>query len=348
MNPWILSQRFDLSFLLLPGFLSVVIVIFGNEFGVSPSHVSPVMWLLLVVLIDVCHVWSTLFRTYLNKYSNEEFEKELFLIPFAVWVSGTIICSISSTAFWTLLAYTAVFHFLKQQVGILKIYCQKSKQLARSYTWDIFFTYSLMLIPIVYWHLTPREFHWFTPTDFFKFNTQNIDFLIPPVYLTLILIHLIKEYNFRSDFNLPKNIHILSTGLVWFFGIIYYNNDWTFTLTNVVHHGIPYFALVWASCLRGDYTTSPRFFQVIFKKKIVIRTMFFLGLLFCLGYGEELLWDIFVWHDNDSIFPKSFYVELSDITLVWLVPLLTLPQATHYILDGVIWKRNRKTKEFAF
>ena len=348
MIPWIVSRRFDLSFLLLPGLFSVLVVVLGNKLGISPSNVSPIMWLLLVVLIDVGHVWSTLFRTYLNKFSSEEFEKELFLIPIVVWGIGTIVYSISSTAFWTLLAYTAVFHFIKQQVGILKIYCQKSKQVARSYNWDIFFTYSLMLIPIVYWHLTPRAFHWFTPTDFFKFNTENIDFFIFPVYFTLILIHLIREYNFRGDFNLPKNIHILSTGLVWFFGIIYYNNDWTFTLTNVVHHGIPYFALVWASCMRSDYTAKPRFLQVIFQQKIIIRTIFFLGFLFFLGYGEELLWDIFVWHDNDSIFPEYFYTEVSELTLAWLVPLLTLPQATHYILDGVIWKRIRKTKEFIF
>jgi hypothetical protein len=32
-------------------------------------------------------------------------------------------------------------------------------------------------------------------------------------------------------------------------------------------------------------------------------------------------------------------VELTEITLALLVPLLALPQATHYLLDGVLWRR---------
>jgi hypothetical protein len=27
--------------------------------------------------------------------------------------------------------------------------------------------------------------------------------------------------------------------------------------------------------------------------------------------------------------------------LMWLVPLLALPQSTHYVLDGFIWRRGK-------
>jgi hypothetical protein len=44
-----------------------------------------------------------------------------------------------------------------------------------------------------------------------------------------------------------------------------------------------------------------------------------------------------VWHDHPGIFGDS--ASLSDGMLVYVVPLLTLPQATHYLLDGVVWRR---------
>jgi hypothetical protein len=28
---------------------------------------------------------------------------------------------------------------------------------------------------------------------------------------------------------------------------------------------------------------------------------------------------------------------------MWLVPLLALPQSTHYVLDGFIWRRKKDT-----
>ncbi|MGZ3476685.1 MAG: hypothetical protein ACXWUG_22920, partial [Polyangiales bacterium] len=52
---------------------------------------------------------------------------------------------------------------------------------------------------------------------------------------------------------------------------------------------------------------------------------------------EEGLWDRFVWHDHEHLFGEGEL--LSPRALAFLVPLLALPQAVHYALDGVIWRR---------
>ena len=68
--------------------------------------------------------------------------------------------------------------------------------------------------------------------------------------------------------------------------------------------------------------------------------LFFLGLIFLFAFIEEGLWDITVWNEHRNIFGTNglMAIDLSDRILSFVVPLLALPQITHYILDGFIWK----------
>jgi hypothetical protein len=58
------------------------------------------------------------------------------------------------------------------------------------------------------------------------------------------------------------------------------------------------------------------------------------------AYLEEGLWDGLIWREHASIFgaftllPKIQNCQVLSL----LVPLLALPQSTHYVLDGFIWK----------
>jgi hypothetical protein len=64
--------------------------------------------------------------------------------------------------------------------------------------------------------------------------------------------------------------------------------------------------------------------------------LIFLATVWVLAFAEELLWDRFVWHERSWLFGLGWRAE----SWKWLiVPLLALPQMTHYILDGFIWKR---------
>jgi hypothetical protein len=55
-----------------------------------------------------------------------------------------------------------------------------------------------------------------------------------------------------------------------------------------------------------------------------------------LAFAEELLWDRLVWHDRDWLFGAGWRAR----DWRWIaVPLLALPQLTHYLLDGLVWRR---------
>ena len=61
-----------------------------------------------------------------------------------------------------------------------------------------------------------------------------------------------------------------------------------------------------------------------------------LGVVWVLAFVEEAVWDHAAWHDHPQFFGGGFSL---DAVAIWLVPLLAVPQLTHYVLDGFIWKR---------
>ena len=65
--------------------------------------------------------------------------------------------------------------------------------------------------------------------------------------------------------------------------------------------------------------------------------MRWLGALVAVAWSEEWLWDRAVWHDHPGLFPGPDLAVTTGL-LALLVPLLALPQATHYVLDAWIWK----------
>jgi hypothetical protein len=64
--------------------------------------------------------------------------------------------------------------------------------------------------------------------------------------------------------------------------------------------------------------------------------LIFIAILLVIAFSEEFLWEILVWNEQISITNFDF----SNWQFI-LVPLLTVPQFTHYLLDGFIWKSKK-------
>jgi hypothetical protein len=66
----------------------------------------------------------------------------------------------------------------------------------------------------------------------------------------------------------------------------------------------------------------------------------FVGVLIAFALAEEALWDWLVWGDHPAVFGgRNHVLGLSDSPLLaFVVALLAVPQATHYVLDGFIWR----------
>ena len=68
--------------------------------------------------------------------------------------------------------------------------------------------------------------------------------------------------------------------------------------------------------------------------------LFLVGAVVTLAYLEEAIWDALVWRDHAELFAWSWKlpaIEAEEVLMI-IVPLLAVPQATHYVLDGFIWR----------
>jgi hypothetical protein len=135
---------------------------------------------------------------------------------------------------------------------------------------------------------------------------------------------------------------VLTTVLGWYGGIVWARDDWAFTVLNVLPHGVPYFALLWAYG-KARQETAP---GTPGSRLVGAGVGAFLGVLIALAFAEEVLWDRVIWHDRDWLFGLLPEVDAGSWAHL-LVPLLALPQSTHYVLDAFLWRRGSTGPEQA-
>jgi hypothetical protein len=139
-----------------------------------------------------------------------------------------------------------------------------------------------------------------------------------------------------------KNLVMATTWLTWYVGIVLFDSDYAFTVTNVLVHGIPYLAFVWIYG-RARFAEVATPVARVFTAR---RWPLYLAPLLLVAFLEEWAWDLFVWHDRATLFPGPA-LPLTAATLALVVPMLALPQATHYVLDAWIWRVRPENPDLA-
>ena len=111
-NTWLFSRLIDLLVLGLPVWLT-----WGFCFALPATALERTvplwMWVVFIVGIDVSHVWSTLFRTYLDREEFAHHRTVLLRTPVLAFCLLFIIAGLSPSWFWRAMAYLALFHFIK-------------------------------------------------------------------------------------------------------------------------------------------------------------------------------------------------------------------------------------------
>lgn len=331
---WLFSRNIDLSVFVGSSVASLLLLAVGWRLGILNDDSPDWTWISAVLLIDVAHVWSTSFRVY---FDTEEFKRRFWLyllVPVFGYAVGVALYSEGELTFWRVLAIVAVFHFVRQQYGWVALYRRKLGETVR-WTWwiDAAAVYLATIYPLAYWMTSlPRNFNWFIANDFFALPVF-VETILFPIYVLALTTYLTKSvylYKTSGFLNPGKDIVVGTTAICWYVGIVAFNSDYAFTVTNVIIHGVPYFALIWFYAKSRRESTG-RVYQTLSNHWI-----FFLATLWAFAYIEELFWSRGVWHERTWLFGGNWdWTEWK----MWLVPLLAVPQLTHYILDGFIWRR---------
>jgi len=335
---WLFSAPIDLSVFLGSAVVSLILLAIGWQFGFINDDAPDWTWISAVLLIDVAHVWSTSFRVY---FDWEEFKRRIWLyvlVPVFGYLIGVALYSESALTFWRVLALLAVFHFIRQQFGWVNLYRTKLKEKSNITWWiDAIAIYLTTVYPLAFWMTSlPRNFQWFVQDDFFSLPAF-VEQILFPIYILSLTTYFAKSIYlyFKDGFlNIGKDIVVLTTAVCWYVGIVALNSDYAFTVTNVIIHGVPYFALIYFYA-KQRHETAGKFYQTLSGNWFI-----FLATLWALAYVEELIWHRGVWNERNWLFGSNW--QLDELKM-YLVPLLAVPQLTHYILDGFVWRRKNNT-----
>jgi hypothetical protein len=332
---WLFSPRVDVLVFLGSAAVALLLLWVGARAGVLEGDSPDWAWIPAVLLIDVAHVYATGFRVYFDK---EELRRKPWLyalVPVVGYAVGVALYSEGEMLFWRVLAYLAVFHFVRQQYGWVALYRARMGERESVGRWiDTAAIYLATVYPLIYWHANlPRHFWWFLPNDFATLPAIVAQVVQPFYWLALLLYaaHSLYRRFVKGETNPGKDIVLVTTAVCWYVGIMAFNSDYAFTVTNVIIHGVPYLALVYWYARQRRVETSSRPYRLLARGPIA-----FLLTLWLLAYVEELFWHRGMWHERAWLFGGAWEIQSFKAALI---PLLALPQLTHYVLDGFIWRR---------
>lgn len=335
---WLFGRNVDLLAFGGSALLAFALLAVGFATGALDRDAPAWLWLFCVVGVDVAHVWSTLFRVYLD---GQEVRRRALLylgLPILAYLAGLLLYGLSVVFFWRFVAYAAVFHFVRQQIGWMRLYHRRDASISTyERSLDIATLYASMIYPLLDWHARlPRRFAWMIDGDFIHGIPTGILVGARAIYVALLSVWCIRFVMHARATGRPawgRGLLVVTTAVTWYVGIVALNSDFAFTVMNVFVHGIPYFVLTFRYGVRRGEAQE----DGVLHRLARVGWPVFLLVVITLAFVEESAWDRWVWHDHPQFFGNS--VGVGNTMLAFLVPLLATPQLTHYALDAVVWKR---------
>jgi hypothetical protein len=344
VQPWLSSPGWDITWILSPAFVSASCVLLFRQQMEACQNVPLWVWVCFILMIDVAHVYASLFRTYMDPGAFRKNKTILLIVPVVAFALSYLLYSFGEQYFWHGLLYLAVFHFIRQQFGFMMLYARKDPPVCRGYQWlDRAAIYMATVYPLIFWHTHWRDFSWFGATEFFDCVPSLVNEIGLAVYALVAVSYLLKEISLAREgyINLPKNLLLLVTAFSWWTCIVAVNSDLAFTVTNVVSHGVPYMALVWLyHGARARKSEPHSVWSYGWRKFLISNALIFVAFMGLLAYVEEGFWDAMVWREHLAVFAPFWQLPHigNPALLALIVPFLALPQSTHYLLDGFIWR----------
>ena len=345
---WIVSRNFDVLIFGTPLLLGLLVTPIALH--TYPTHIPLWAFVAIIIAFDVAHVWATAYRIFLDR---AEYRRRFWFYTLPIPVSfavALVIHLFDPLVYWTVLAYVAIVHFIRQPYGFVAMYKSRfSEYSTLDYRLDKWSVWCAALGPLLWWHASPqRVFDWFDAGEFFLVRVpKSFVPYIAGVYLCTALIYVARQvylWRRRDRINIGKIMVMGGTWLTWAIGIAVANPLVSAAFLNLFH-AIPFLGVLWVYCtykwssVRPDVGFwSESLMQRIFARRSVF--LFFL-VVFLPALIEEICWDASTWH----VYLPFEDLQLSDSWSSLWVALLSVPQIVHYWTDTFIWKFNRSNPD---
>ena len=177
--------------------------------------------------------------------------------------------------------------------------------------------YSATIFPIVWQHARPYTFGWFTDYDLVRILPMNWAKIAEVLYWIITISYFL--YHLLQNSFLSKRFIIwITTWFSWSLGFYWFDDMRIVSLVLIAFtHGFPYLILLYSFHNRST----------IFQNLNQYKPIFYYGFLLLVSLPRYFLYI--------KVVDGTLFTETS---LIFLVPLLTLPDIVHYIFDTYLWK----------
>jgi hypothetical protein len=312
---WIFNDlRKDSLWLYLPGLIALALS------WSLPSTDSSVAFLIYAFLakefFDSGHVYTTLWRTYLNPVERARTRIYLYapIVLFLFFFSWGFL---QLPYLGALVVYATIYHNVRQFFGISKWYQRLNGKFRR---YSDYFLYFNCWMPFLIAHFR-MDFVWnsyYSPQDIFRWPNEQIFQVLMVIYFAGILAWLGYEISIaRKHPEWNRILAIAFPSLLYGIAFIRGRTAMEMIFPLVVAHGVGYFALMSFALNK----TQERFFN--FRKAVVLIlvTALFFGVL------------------------EAYYEDLLDLstpavsgTMAFLIAIYLTPLFCHYYFDSFLWK----------
>ena len=331
---WIFSAPIDLAVFGGTALVSLALLFCGPRSGTAAPEWS---WIVGVLFVDVAHVWSTSFVVYLDPAEWQRRPVFYAAVPIGCFLGGIALYACGAQVFWRVIAYLAVFHFIRQQYGWVMMYRARCEERDRIGRWlDGATIYLATIYPVIVWHTKlPRAFAWMKEGDFVTGLPAWTADVAGGLYAALLVVYVLRAVLHRPV-NWGKHLVVAATAACWYVGIVATNGDYAFTVTNVFIHGVPYLVLVFLYAKHAAREPASANGAAAKMLRGGRGLLVFLATLWAIAYFEELVWDRALWHERSYLFGSA--IDVGGLAVI-IAPLLAVPQLAHYVLDGFLWRR---------
>lgn len=313
---WILKDiRKDLGYFYIPGLITVFITYFVYLPEDSTKFLI-LAWIALG-LFDAGHVYTTVWRTYLNP--NELSRKKNYYIrmPIMIFILFFLWMYLDVPYLGAFIAYFTIYHNLRQFYGMSKWYQKINKSFDKV---SDRFLYLLALVPLVATHFR-SDLEWTSyypgagvfirPSHFYEHLTRMVFFVL---FACWVGYEYYKAHRIKK-FEIPRILSVAYPVALYAYCFMYSQNIQGILFPLVVSHGLSYIILVGVSVEKISLMKS--------KTKIfitVLLTALILGSL-------EFFFDEYI---------SNLYSD--SILSISLAALVLTPLFCHYIYDAFLWR----------
>jgi hypothetical protein len=346
---WLGGVGFDLTFIMLGPIFGLFIAYFFNQFN-EVGTISAVQAYLIyfITLTDFAHLGAMWFRIHTKGIETRRTIKISWTIALVSMLCLFIVFALNYARYaFMLITYMALYHNIRQNYGFYSFYRKEESKDKDLLKFEKFYVHFALFYPLILWHFDPKSMinhwsHYLVDLSFLYFLKLPLTILL--LTFTLLFVRSSYEKYKVGDLSINKIVFFLSVIIGWYGSILIIKDPLAVFFSIVAVHAISYLMYVW----KLDQIHIKKVFDKVDFKLLFKRALIFFIFAYIFSYLGNGFRVMFTNAENDIEFfwGAEYWNNLASgmnkYLFIFCIIIPSACQLSHFIIDGYIWKQNRK------